>query len=244
MKKLEEMFEKGWYEQLSPFFNTETFKNIGKQLVREAKAGATITPKFNDTFRAFKECRWSSLHTVIVGLDPYPGKNPNNSLIADGLAFSARESMSCPKSLRYILEALDSGVLGGQGYNLTDGFDLTHWARQGILLLNSALTLPLGAKAGAHVELWRPFITHVLKHINEHKDSIGAVFFGSVARSYMPLLTNQTYFVASCEHPSAANYHGGKWAHEDVLTRLTAFHNAFNNIKIEWQQPKLKTKII
>src|SRR6478609_7852053 len=156
MSKLEEMFPNGWYPVLRDHLQSESFRDIGRSLRGIYKSGKELTPRFPDTFRAFKECPFRNLHTIILGMDPYPGKVSNEQCVADGIAFSSRDSVTCPKSLNYILEAIDRDVYKGEGYKLTDSFDLKRWSNQGILLLNCALTLPLKEKAGAHIGLWHP----------------------------------------------------------------------------------------
>jgi uracil-DNA glycosylase len=200
-----------------------------------AKSGTRITPRFPDTFRAFKECKWDDLHTVILGQDPYPGIIDNTTPVADGLAFSSRYSKTCPKSLAQVVRAIDIDIYNSTGYDIGDDFDLSRWANQGILLLNTALSLPLGHKSGAHVNLWHPFITYVLKTINERKDSVAFILMGRYAKAYKPLLKNETFAIYSCEHPSASVYRtGGKWDHEGVFKAVDSFHKSINNLSISW----------
>jgi uracil-DNA glycosylase len=182
------------------------------------------------------ECDWDSLHTVILGLDPYPGVIKHKSqFVADGLAFSSRHSDSCPKSLDLIFKAIETDLYDGLWLDVpVTNFDLTKWANQGILLLNSALTFPLGQKSGAHVELWKPFITYVLQEINARKDSVGVILMGKVAQSYRPLFTNSSFAVYQCNHPASAVYTGGKWNHDKCFLALDSFHKTINNIQIKF----------
>lgn len=227
------MFEPGWYKQLEDQLHSEGFRDIARYLMKIHKAGVETAPSFNDTFQAFKECSWSNLNTVILGMDPYPGKLKTNEYVADGLAFSSRYSTTCPKSLSYIFNAVDEDINNKSGY-YPKNYDLARWSEQGILLLNCALSFPLKEKAGAHIELWRPFIEVVLKAINERKDSVAFILMGNYAKAYRRLLTNETFAIYTCEHPSAANYHGGKWRHENVFSAVDGFHKFKNNIKIKW----------
>lgn len=87
-------FEANWWIKLKPFIESDTFRHIGSTLQKEHKEGKIITPSFENTFRAFKECPYNNLRVVLLGLDPYPGAG-----IADGLAFSARNHpLNPPKS--------------------------------------------------------------------------------------------------------------------------------------------------
>lgn len=227
-------FEKGWYEILKPYFQTNHFKDIGKQLIEISKQ-QRVVPEFKDTFRAFRECSWSNLNTVILGMDPYPGINPNGSCVADGLAFSARYSTKCPKSLDYIYKAIDYDIYKNESTVLGNTLDLSYLANQGILLLNCALTFPIGGKAGDHIELWRPFIAHVLKIINEKKSMMAYILMGKPARQYKNILDDETAFIVECEHPARAVYNEkGIWNHNNVFDQVNNFHKTFNNIKINW----------
>lgn len=234
MNKLKDHFEKGWWDQLQEFLESKDFKSLGKELISLSK-NVAITPKFEDTFRAFKHCPWNKLHTVILGMDPYPGVNKDGSFVADGIAFSSKYSITCPKSANYILEAIDQDVYDGTNYMIGTNWNFEKWAEQGVLLLNCALTFPIGGKAGAHIELWSTFIAHVLKKINKHKDNVGIILMGAYAKAFKPIFTNDTFMITSCEHPSRANYNPGKkWNHENVFKQLTAYHKTMNNIEIKW----------
>ena len=234
MSKLREMFGEGWYNALGEYLQSPNFRTeIGSGLLTLSKKGVEITPKFTDTFRAFKECPWEKIHTVILGMDPYPGKIDKTTYVADGLAFSSRDSKTCPKSLQFIFNAVNKDIYDNAGY-YPENFDLKRWANQGILLLNCALSLPIKEKSGTHIELWRLFITKVLSLINSEKKNIGFILMGQHAKIYSRLLNNSTFAVYSCNHPSSANYNGGKWNHEGVFKALDAYHRTINNIKIDW----------
>lgn len=236
MSRLREMFEEGWYRELESHLQSTSFREIGYKLHKLAKTRVEITPKFSDTFRAFKECPWSKLHTVLLGQDPYPAKVDDATYVADGLAFSSRYSKECPVSLNYLFESIDRDIYKGQGYHLAKDFDLSRWANQGILLINTALSYPIGSKSGAHANLWHPFITTVLKAINDRKDGVAFGLFGNYAKAYKPLLTNQTCAVYTCEHPAATAYRGkgSKWEDKRIFKSIDAYHKTFNNIKIDW----------
>lgn len=232
-EKLKQMFGDGWYHLLKDYLGSVSFRNIGERLYRMSKDKVEITPRFPDTFRAFKECPLNAFHSVVLGMDPYPGRVPNTvHYVADGLAFSSRNSVTCPKSLQYIFHAIDEDIYGKAGY-YPENFDLKRWANQGILLLNCALSLPMGEKAGAHIELWSDFITYVLQSINKERSGIGFILMGSYARNYKKLLTNDTFGIYECEHPSRANY-TGKWDHNKVFLGLKGYQKMMNNIDIVW----------
>lgn len=233
MNKYKEFFG-DWADLFSPFLSSEEFKNINIQLRRLVVKGVEVTPSFNEIFRAFKECPLERFHTLIMGMDAYYTKNPDGSLVADGIAFSAKRSIKPPKSLEIIYSAIDEDIYQGWGYHLTEGDnDLKRWANQGILLLNASLSTVVGS-SGAHMAIWYPFIKYVCKRINETKDSIGVILMGRNAQEFRPLLDNPTYRVLSCEHPVAASYRNGKWDYNHCFSQISEFQRKQNNINIIW----------
>lgn len=239
--KYEMHFGKEWAQFLDPFLSSIEYARIGVELTRQMKEGIEITPGFGNIFRAFKECPWDKVHSVILGQDVYPGRNKDKTLIADGIAFSAKENATPPKSLNGILEAIDQQVFDGE-YTLTTvmnydrmepTWDLKRWSNQGILLINCALTTVV-SQPGAHLTLWQPFTKYVLEMLNERKDSLGIVLMGSHARAYKSLFKNETHCILECEHPAAALYKKRKWDSNNVFCDLTDFQSRVNNIRINW----------
>jgi len=242
MVDYKKFFGEGWAQQLSPLFASKEYKFIGTYLQNLEQDGVKVTPSLKHVFRAFLECPWYSLHSIIIGLDPYPGVNPDGSLIADGLAFSARESEDAPKSLNAIYEAIDTTVFNGEytprgSWHYENGFiahGLMHWARNGVLLLNCALTTELDG-SNKHLNLWRPFIEYVIHDICKTRDSLGVILMGTEARDLNKLVVkNSTCQVFQCEHPYTASFSKRSWNHNDVFADLTQFQKRTNNIKIDW----------
>lgn len=236
MSKLKEIFKNGWYPILEDHLHSHSFKELSYNIKSFIDSNIAFSPRTSDVFRAFQECPWDNLHTVILGLDPYPGiVKGKNQYVADGLAFSSRYSDVCPKSLDLIRKAIEVDVFDGLWLDAPiNNFDLTHWANQGILLLNTALTYPIGQKSGAHFELWKPFITYVLQEINARKNSVGVILMGKMAQSYKSLFTNESFAIYTCSHPASAAYTGGKWDHSECFRALTGFHKSINNINIKF----------
>lgn len=229
------MFHPSWYEALKVFLESPAMREIGLNLKHQADRGIRIAPRFPDTFRAFKESRFNNLHAVILGQDPYPGIIDSKVTVADGIAFSSKYSKSPPKSLMKIYEAIDRDIYNGEGYHLTDTSDLTHWAHQGVLMLNCSLTLPLAMGKSNHMYLWEPFISHVINTIVSEKDGISWILMGRDAKGYQAYLTNPSHQILSCEHPSACNHRPDKqWRDENVFRNLQAFQKHIYNIQISW----------
>ena len=234
-------FGKEWAEFLDPFLQSKEYEKIGATLINQATQGVPITPGFKNIFKAFKECPWHILHTIIIGQDAYSTMTEDGDFVGDGIAFSSNTSKAAPPFLESIFEAIDTDIYQG---DYTPVFtwsnqlkhtvcDLSPWAHQGILLLNCSLTTIVG-KPGEHLDIWRPFIQYVIKQVTDRRDSLGIVLLGSEANALRPIITNDTHFVGICEHPAAAQFYNRSWKHNSVLGALDKFHKNKNNITIKW----------
>lgn len=154
-----------------------------------------IAPAYNDIFKAFHLCSRKDCRIVFLGQDPYPQEN-----IATGLLFANREeTVNLSPSLEVIKEAaIDYTVPHG-----TIVFDITmeSWARQGILLLNSALTCEIG-KPGSHAMLWRPFISDLLQSLSNKETGLVYVLFGAQAQTFEPYINSSLNDIISVKHPA------------------------------------------
>jgi uracil-DNA glycosylase len=169
------LVESGWDKMLSIFVNGLDFDYIVNNLVDCVNAGKRFTPKFKDIFNAFKECPYDDLKVVIVGQDPYPQLG-----VADGIAFSCSNKGKAEKSLQYINKALG-----------TDHTDLKYWANQGVLLINTALTVQINS-IGSHYNLWKPFTSYLFDTINKVKPDTIFVLMGNKAQEWKVLIPNCT----------------------------------------------------
>lgn len=180
-----------------------------------------IAPSSKDIFRAFKLCNYNNLKCIILGMDPYPQKG-----IATGLAFANYADQKISPSLNVIKEALLSN-------NKFYEFDQTleFWAEQGVLLLNSALTVELN-KPGSHTALWRNFIIKVLKNLSLYSPGLVYILFGNTAASFSSFI-NKTNHVLKEMHPAY-------YARYSIPMDSTVFDQAnriiynMNGEKIQW----------
>ena len=167
-------------------------ENTLKETLRSLINIYSKTPVYPDkskVFRAFEECPYNDLKVVILGEDPYPQKG-----IATGLAFANENNISTSKSLSKIIEALEIEE---------NRFDksLVSWAKQGILLLNSALTVEEN-KSGSHILLWRPFIKQLLLNLQDYNPGLIFVLLGSEAQSFEYLLNPKICNIIKDKHPA------------------------------------------
>lgn len=160
----------------------------------------SICPTLQDVFKAFQCCPLKDLRVVIIGQDPYPTIRDNKP-IATGIAF-ANSPDTPPHKLSPSLEVLRESVINFSLPHGSTTFDvsLEKWEKQGVLLLNTALTC-LKGKPGSHFLLWYPFITHFLQTLSEHYCGVVYVLMGSQAASLKPYIKGKNYILQT-QHPS------------------------------------------
>lgn len=204
-----------WEKVLSPYINGLNFDYIVNSLADGVKKGRRFTPKFKDTFNAFIECPYNDLKVVIVGQDPYPQLG-----VADGIAFSCSNKGKAEKSLQYINKALG-----------TDHTDLKYWSNQGVLLINTALTVEIN-KIGSHYGLWKSFTEYLFDTLNRHNKNLIFVLMGKKAEEWAPLLSNMKIYKVA--HPASAAYRGGEWDCKDVFNKVNNELTKQGKTCIEW----------
>lgn len=185
------MINNEWDNVLSEEFLKPYFLELINIVNKEYRT-KTIYPKYENIFNAFKLTPYSQIKVVIIGQDPYHGENE-----AHGLSFSVLEGVQKPPSLNNIFKELYSDL------KITKkGSDLTSWAKEGVMLLNSILTVEKD-KPLSHKDLgWTTFTDNVIKKLNERKEPIIFVLWGSFARSKKELITNKQHFIIESAHPS------------------------------------------
>ena len=167
-----------------------------------------ICPAQSDVFRAFKLCSLKDLKVVMLGQDPYPQKG-----VATGILFGNRADVQ-EKNLSPSLQIVKEAAINFEIPKNSCIFDptLESWARQGILMINSALTVEMN-KVGSHVMIWRPFIIALLKHLSECETGIIYVLFGRQAQTFKPYINKQFNDILEIEHPAYYARTGEKMSH-------------------------------
>lgn len=156
-----------------------------------------LCPAQSDVFRAFELCPLNDLKVVMLGQDPYPQKG-----VATGVLFGNRKEVdedNLSPSLNVVKEAAINFEI--PHYCITFDQTLESWAKQGILMINSALTVEMN-KVGSHVMLWRPFIAKLLKNLSNKEPGIIYVLFGSQAQTFIPYINIRNSIVVKTEHPA------------------------------------------
>jgi len=213
--------ESGWADPLKSFIISNEFLDILKELLSQSQSGKHFSPQIKYLFRAFEECPYDKLSTVIVGQDPYPKAG-----VADGIAFSCSLTGKAQPSLRYIFQELNAA----QWDSLNP--DLTRWSNQGILMLNTALTVNIG-KAGSHVDLWRDFTTFLFDLLNQRPGLI-YVFMGAKAKEWESYISTENNYKIFTKHPASAIYSKQVWDCNDMFNKVNQILYDNNGYKIKW----------
>lgn len=156
-----------------------------------------ICPMQRDVFKAFKLCSYDELKVVMVGQDPYPQKG-----VATGILFGNKKGTR-NENLSPSLQVIRKTIIDLENSDNCITFDptLENWAKQGILMLNSALTVEMN-KVGSHTMLWRPFISDLLQKLSNSRTGIIYILFGRQAQTFKPYINKQFNTVLEEKHPA------------------------------------------
>lgn len=191
--------EKSWKSALVPEFEKEYFGRLVTG-VRNAYSSRTVYPPASKIFAAFDYCPLDTLSVVILGQDPYHGPGQ-----ANGLAFSVSEGVALPPSLKNIFKEVDAEFTTGL---ITDG-NLERWARQGVLLLNAALTVEAHTPMSHQKIGWLQFTDAVIKTVSERCDNVVFMLWGNFAISKAALIDASKHLVLKSVHPSPLSANRG-----------------------------------
>lgn len=193
------MIGNSWDEKLKVIWNSPGFQNF-YNMIMKLYDEKTIYPIKENIFNAFKFTSYENVKVVIVGQDPYHGEGE-----AHGLSFSVQDNIKIPPSLQNIYKELynDLGIPPKKTGNLTG------WAKEGVLLLNSTLTVEKD-KANSHQGLgWQYFTDYVIKVLNLSENPIVFILWGNFARSKKVLITNPKHLILESPHPSPFSAYNG-----------------------------------
>lgn len=184
-----------WYPLIKHLFKNPYFQVIGEAIVSANAQGYQVYPAAEDIFKALKLCPPSKVRVVILGQDPY------HNGAATGLAFANVTEGALSPSLRVIKKELEFAY--GQDFNLEP--DLEYWAKQGVLLLNTALTVVEG-KPGSHLEIWKPFIEDFLDVLTANITGVIYMLWGAKAQAWETFEMTTFNHVLKAPHPAAELY--------------------------------------
>ncbi len=213
---------KDWDKILEGEFKAPYFRELGV-FVKNAYQHQTIYPEYKDIFNAFRYTDYNDVKVVILGQDPYHGDHE-----AHGLSFSVKEGVAMPPSLRNIFQELyqDIGVKRTQT-------DLTDWAKQGVLLLNSIMTVVKDSPLSHKDKGWEIFTDNVIRKLGEREKPMVFVLWGSYARSKKELIQNPKHLILESVHPSPLSANRGFFGSRP-FSKINQFLEKNGDQPIEW----------
>lgn len=181
-----------WKEALTEEFDKEYFKQLA-EFVKQKYKTSVVYPPAPKIFEAFNRCTFDKVKVVILGQDPYHGPNQ-----AHGLSFSVQEGIKPPPSLVNIYKELQSDL----GIERRQNGDLTHWAEQGVFLLNAVLTVE-ASKPASHQKIgWETFTAAVIKTVSDEKENVVFILWGAFAQKKAELIDPTKHLIIKSPHPS------------------------------------------
>lgn len=181
-----------WKNELTDTFDQEYWKTLSSQ-IRELYLKTTVYPQPKDIFRAFDLCPFEKVKVVILGQDPYHGKGQ-----ANGLCFSVNEGIALPPSLKNIYKEIHSDL----GIKPNASGDLSRWAKQGVLLLNSVLTVLANTPASHAGMGWEKFTDEAIQKLSQNKKHVVYMLWGKYAQKKGEIIDRKNNLVLMSGHPS------------------------------------------
>ncbi|PCH57008.1 MAG: uracil-DNA glycosylase [Legionellales bacterium] len=204
-------------------------QELRKFLVQQKAAGKTIYPASSQVFNAFKYTAFDDVKVVILGQDPYHGPNQ-----AHGLCFSVQHGIEPPRSLVNIFKELETDL----GIKPAKHGCLESWANQGVLLLNSVLTVEQ-SQAGAHQNKgWEQFTDSVISALNKRSKPVIFVLWGSYAQNKCKCIDKDRHIILAAPHPSPLSAYRGFLGCKH-FSKINAYLSALDEQPIAWQLPPI-----
>lgn len=192
--------EESWKTRLNGEFNQEYMLNLKKFLREQYKQKKTIYPAATEYFAALDHTPFDKVKVIILGQDPYHGPDQ-----AHGLCFSVRPGVAVPPSLQNIYKEIKAEF----GYQAPNHGYLKHWAEQGVLLLNSTLTVTAG-QAGSHQNKgWETFTDRIIDLLNRDRENLVFMLWGSYAQKKGQIVDRKRHLVLEAPHPSPLSAYRG-----------------------------------
>ncbi len=217
-----------WKAPLLPEFQSDYMQTLRAFLLAEKAAGKTIYPKGGEWFRALDLTPLDRVRVVILGQDPYHGPGQ-----AHGLCFSVKPGVRPPPSLLNIYKELETDLTLPRP---NTGF-LEPWAEQGVLLLNSVLTVEAGKAASHQGKGWERFTDAVIAQVNEKPDPVVFLLWGAYAQKKAAFVDQSRHLVLKAAHPSPLAAHNGFFGCRH-FSQCNAFLEQHGMKPIDWQLPQ------
>ncbi|WP_131537340.1 uracil-DNA glycosylase [Pedobacter nototheniae] len=220
--------EPGWLAVLNQEFEKDYMIKLKAFLQDEKQNNKVIYPKGADIFNALNTTPFDEVKVVILGQDPYHGVGQ-----AHGLSFSVQRGMTVPPSLKNIYKELQTDI---EGFKTPNHGNLTHWAEQGVLLLNATLTVR-ASEAGSHQNQgWEIFTDEIIKALSQKREHLVFLLWGKYAQQKAALIDEKKHYVLTAAHPSPFSAYNGFFGskHFSKTNQLLIQNNI---TPIDWQLP-------
>ena len=215
-----------WHEAIGAEKQQPYFQHIIHSVHNERETGQIVYPPAADVFNAFKATEFNQVKVVILGQDPYHGAGQ-----AHGLAFSVRPEIDIPPSLVNIYKELADDI---PGFSIPQHGCLQLWAEQGVLLLNTVLTVRAG-QAHSHAALgWEQFTDRVIAQLNEYREHIVFMLWGSHAQKKGAFIDRRRHLVLTAPHPSPLSAYRGFFGCKH-FSQANAYLAQHGIAPIDWQ---------
>lgn len=214
-----------WDDVLKDDFSGENYAKI-REFLKSEYSAHTIFPSMYDIFNAFKLTPFSKVKVVILGQDPYHGEGQ-----AMGLSFSVPKNKELPPSLKNIYKELKDDL----GVNPPDSGDLTAWAKQGVLLLNTVLTVRAGMANSHAGKGWEILTDDVIKKISCGRKNVVFILWGNNARSKKSLIDKSKHLIIESAHPSPLSAYNG-FFNSKPFSKTNTYLSARGIEPIDWSK--------
>ncbi len=216
-------FNNSWDEILKDVFSTSKYESI-RSFLKTEYSTHVIYPNMNDIFNCFKLTNYDDVKVVILGQDPYHEFGQ-----AQGISFSVPDGVKIPPSLKNIYKELNSDL----GLTIPNSGDLTKWAKRGVLLLNTVLTVREG-QANSHKNCgWQWFTDQVIKKISNKDTPVVFILWGGNARSKKAIIDVNKHFIIESAHPSPLSAYNGFFGSKP-FSKTNKFLKENNLGEIDW----------
>lgn len=220
-----------WKSRIGGEFEQEYMLNLRQFLIQEKQAGKVIYPEGKDIFNAMNLLPFEKVKVVIIGQDPYHGPGQ-----AHGLCFSVMPGVAPPPSLKNIFQEIQADL----GIAPANHGCLSSWAEQGVLLLNSVLTVEMNRPGSHQGKGWERFTDAIIKTLNSEHSGLVFFLWGSYAQKKGAIIDKKRHLVLQSVHPSPLSAHRGFFGNKH-FSKANAYLQYQSKSPIHWELPLLNT---
>ncbi len=217
------IFQNDWADLLDDELKKDYYQSLREWLKKEYDEHTVYPPMF-DIFNAFHYTSYDDVKVVLLGQDPYHGPNQ-----AEGMSFSVKKGVKIPPSLRNMYKELESDI----GCPVPEHGSLVKWAKEGVLLLNTVLTVRDGEAHSHRNKGWERLTDHVIKTLNEREKPVVFILWGKPAQSKETLIDQSVHFTLKSPHPSPLSAHRGFFGSRPY-SKTNQFLKKHNIPEIDW----------